>query len=60
MDENVRRCNVDSVDSEVCSLLALIAFAASKASNENVTDGVSSEFTRGLCHDVRKPAEDCV
>lgn len=46
--ECVRHCKVGSAGSTVCTLLALIVLAWSKACNENVTDGVSPKCVNGL------------
>lgn len=43
----MRHCKVGSTGSNICTLLALIVLAWSKACNENVTDGVSSDFVSG-------------
>lgn len=43
----MRDCKVGSTASNICTLLALIVLARSKACNEKVTDGVSSECIRG-------------
>lgn len=59
-----RPFKVGSMSSNICTLLALIVLAWSKACDENGTDGVSSECTSGQQTTVPqydcKPVEDCL